>query len=402
MIKGDFFFTEVIFYYILYICTVKMCAMIIEDKIDSLARAGQYEMEGIGFGKVDQSLPPGVFYASCGGGKYMPLLRILSDNRCKYNCYYCPWRSSIDIERGYITPDELAKYFFELYQRRIVKGLFLSSAVWKSPDRSMEAIVGTAEILRQKGFKGYIHLKIIPGSSDSAIESAVRLASRVSINLEAPSSKRLSLLAPQKKFDSVLMDTLTRTVKIVEKINEKLRKKVKITTQYVVGPSDESDRELLHTTELLYRKTWVHRAYYSPFFIPDPESPLSNKEPTPWIRVARLYQADWLIKHYGFKVEELPFNDKGNLPLNIDPKLKWALDNPDYFPLEINKAEREELLRVPGLGPKAVSYILKTRVKERFKFPYQLKPITNRWKTAVNFLLFDGRKYTYPMQLELI
>lgn len=374
--------------------------MLIEDKIDSLAKGGRFEMEGLGYGKEEDGMPAGVFFASCGGGKYMPLLRLLTDNRCKYNCYYCPWRSSADTERGFITPQEIVKYFFDLYQRKIVKGIFLSSSVWQSPDRSMEPIIDTATILRKKGFNGYIHLKIIPGSSDSTIEEAIKYASRVSINLEAPSSTHLSVLSPQKKFDSMLMDTLFRTVKLIEKVDP-ARKKVTITTQYVVGPAQETDKDLLSTTYKLYNKGWIHRAYYSPFFIPDPNSPLSGMKPTSWLRIARIYQADWLIKYYKFKLEELPFDSRGYLPYQYDPKLGWAIKHPEFFPIEINNATKEELLRVPGLGPTSVNIIVGVRRKERIKFPQQLRNITSRWKLATNFLLFDGKRYFYPVQLPL-
>ena len=325
------------------------------------------------------------------------IMRVLQTNRCDRGCSYCPLRSQNDkVRRQSFGPDELAKLFLEFQGRGMANGLLLSSGADNGADAAMEQVVKTAMILRQKfRYGGYIHLKVLPGTSLPLIEEAARLADRLSVNLEAPSAERLGALSAEKNFFS---DIIMRMEWI-----EKLRQEhgwlpAGQSTQMIVGAGLETDREILKTTGWLYRDKGLRRVYYGAFS-PAIGTPLEGSAPPSARRQQRLYQSDWLISQYGFSFDELPFTSDGSLPQNLDPKVAWALQHLELFPLELNKAEPEELLRVPGLGLVSVARILELRPHARFKTLEHLKKTGAATNRARDFITLDGRYFGAPHDL---
>lgn len=291
-------------------------------------------------------------------GTTVRLLKILQTNACSKNCLYCANRVTRDIPRETFCPDELARLFESMRRAGLAQGLFLSSAISGHPDADMARMIATAEILRSRfRFRGYIHLKILPGASRGAIERAARLADRISINVEAPGEEALRRVAGQKRF---FQDILSRVRWIHEAVaDSKLRAKSH-TTQFVVGAAQEKDRDILVWTERLYRSEGLARAYFSAYQIPDLDTPL-RCPPAPLLREHRLYQADFLLRKYGFQLEELVFESDGNLSLSVDPKQAWARRHPEAFPVDLATAPREVLLRVPGIGPVSAAKICEAK-----------------------------------------
>jgi predicted DNA-binding helix-hairpin-helix protein len=328
-------------------------------------------------------------------GKTIPLLKTLLTSACERDCHYCPFRAGRNFRRTTLKPDEMAHIFMAMHRAGIVKGLFLSSGMIGGGISTQDRLLDTAQILRERlGFKGYLHLKIMPGAEIDQVAQAMSLADRVSINLEAPNSKRLNILAPHKEFE----DELIQPLKWINRINSsnpiKSRwtgKRPSVATQFVVGGAGENDVELLTTTEYLYRKLNLRRAYFSPFK-PVEDTPLESLPATMLQRENRLYQASFLIRDYGFSMEELPFNQNGNLPQDLDPKLSWAKLHLAEDPIEINNACKEELLRIPGIGPKGASTLLFERRKNRLTSIEELRKIGINPKRAVPFILIDGHR----------
>ena len=296
-----------------------------------------------------------IYPAQLPNGQNIKLLKTLLTSACERDCFYCPFRAGRDFRRATFKPEEFANVFMELNRTGVAEGTFLSSGVAGGGVRTQDKLLDTADILRRKrGFRGYIHLKIMPGAEKSQVERAMQLADRVSVNLEAPNTDRLARLAPHKQF----LDELLQPLKWVEEIR-KTQPACKgwngrwpsTTTQFVVGGADESDLELLTTTAWLNKNVRLKRAYFSAFN-PIADTPLENKTATDPMREHRLYQASFLLRDYGFDPEELPFVNDGFLPLRTDPKLAWAQINLIERPLEINRAEKSQLLRIPGIGPK--------------------------------------------------
>jgi len=328
-------------------------------------------------------------------GQTIKLLKTLLTSACERNCYYCPFRAGRDFRRATFSPDEFARVFMELNRRGIAEGTFLSSGVAGGGIRSQDRLIETAEVLRHKyGFRGYIHLKIMPGAEQAQVEHAMRLADRVSINLEAPTNERLARLAPEKVF----LEELFRPLQWVEQIRQSQpahlgwnRRWPSTTTQFVVGGSDENDLELLTTTAWLNSHVNLKRAYFSAFK-PVPDTPLENKTATNPLRQHRLYQASFLLRDYGFDLEELPFAGDGNLPLALDPKQAWARENLIERPLEINRAGKQELLRVPGIGLKGAEAILRARKHKSLRDLAMLKKLGVIAERAAPYLLMDGAR----------
>jgi predicted DNA-binding helix-hairpin-helix protein len=271
-----------------------------------------------------------------------------------------------------------------------VSGLFLSSGISGSPNRAMQRMLDTVEILRQSyQFKGYIHMKLMPGCSFEYVEQAVKRADRVSVNLEAPSPERLALIADQKMFQSAILQPM-RWVK--QLADSGLVAPSGMVTQYVVGAAGEPDTELLGTTQMLYREVHLRRAHYSAFS-PIPGTPLAEHAPTSPRREHRLYQADFLMRQYGFAAEELVYRSDGNLPSGGDPKLIWARFHPERYPIEVNTAERTDLLRIPGIGPLTVERILTMRrVHHLLSSVADLKAAGAVANRALPFVLLNGRR----------
>ncbi|MFA4029943.1 MAG: hypothetical protein GDYSWBUE_001279 [Candidatus Fervidibacterota bacterium] len=323
------------------------------------------------------------------GTRKVRLLKTLLTNACRNDCRYCATSCLVDRRVISLTPHELATAFMEMYRRGLVSGLFLSSGVHGSADATMEKLIDTAIILRRKlGYRGYLHLKVMPGASEEAIKQAAKFADRLSCNLEAPNASRLKAIAPSKDFEGEIWKTLTL---IGDCAGETL--KCGYTTQLVVGAAGESDREILSTTWLLYRQHGLHRAYYSGF-MPIPGTPMENHPPTSQQRQLRLYQADWLLRFYGFELDELVFDDAGNLPLDVDPKMAWATSHMDAFPVEVNEAPKELLLRVPGIGVTAAERIIKARRERKLTSVEQLMALGVAIERCAPFILLDGKPTT--------
>jgi predicted DNA-binding helix-hairpin-helix protein len=299
------------------------------------------------------------------------LFKTLLSNVCSNDCKYCPLRANQDPRRCTLEPEELAKIFMDYYRAGKVQGFFLSSGVIGAPDKTMERINKTAAILRfRENFQGYMHLKIIPGASDAAIEEAVSMAHNVSLNIEAPGEKSFRKLCSQKNY---LADVI-RPIKLISELTAKGTRysKVKQTTQFVVGASDETDQEIVKYSWGLYKRLNMGRVYFSAYQrglgatdLPGEQARQSNAELL--MREHRLYQVDWLIRQYGFQEDDIGFERSGNLSLIDDPKAIWARTHPEFFPLNANKASRYELLRVPGLGPVTVGKILTQRRQHRLR-----------------------------------
>jgi predicted DNA-binding helix-hairpin-helix protein len=329
------------------------------------------------------------------GGKRIALLKTLQTSACERDCYYCPFRAGRDFRRATFTPDEMARVFSELAQRNRVEGLFLSSGLAGGGIRTQDKIIATAEILRRKyEFRGYIHLKVMPGAEAEQIRRAMQLANRVSVNLEAPNTQRLAQLAPHKVF----LEELVRPLRLIESIRRELGFGPGSTTQFVVGGADESDREILATASQLIREARLSRVYFSAFN-PIPDTPLENRAPTPLMREHRLYQSDFLLRQYGFGFDDLVFDGGGNLPLQMDPKIAWAQRHLAHAPVELNRAGRGELLRVPGIGPKTVDVILRARHTGRLRELADLRKLGILAARAAPFILLNGRRPPYQLPL---
>jgi predicted DNA-binding helix-hairpin-helix protein len=329
------------------------------------------------------------------GGKTIPLLKTLLTSACERNCNYCPFRAGRNYRRTTFTPDEMAKTFVDMHRAGLVEGLFLSSGIIGGGVRTQDKITDTAAILRQKyRFRGYIHLKVMPGAEKGQVQRAMQLANRLSVNLEAPNGPRLHALAPLKKFEQELLQPLQwieeirRTQSAREGWNGRWPSS---TTQFVVGGGQETDLELLSTAEFLYRHLHLQRTYFSAFH-PVPDTPLENLPAEDPMRQHRLYQASFLFRDYGFDLEDLPFGADGNLPLALDPKLAWAEQNLLHSPVEVNKADHHQLLRVPGIGPKSARNILQERRKGTLRTLPDLRKIGVRTKTMEPYVLLDGQR----------
>lgn len=359
--------------------------------------------EGSGCGADHQrdKEPAGVPYrAALPNGRSISLLKTLLTSACERDCNYCAFRAGRDFRRATLSPEDMAKVFIGYHEAGIVEGLFLSSGIAGGGIRIQDKLNATADILRNKHhFMGYLHLKIMPGAEYEQVLRAMQLADRVSINLEAPNLLRLKTLAPHKAFNELLrslqwIDTIRKSMPSYQAWRHKWPSSV---TQFVAGGSGESDLELLSTTENLYRNGFISRAYFSPFR-PVENTPLENLPPTSTKRENHLYQASFLLRDYGFSLEELPFNKDGNLPDDRDPKLNWAISNL-HQPIEINEANRHEFIKIPGIGPKTADAIVKIRRVGIIQNAEGLGKIGINLSKALPFLLFNGRRSSFQARL---
>ena len=347
-------------------------------------------------GQRQDDLSDSIHKAVMPGGKRIALLKTALTSACERDCAYCAFRHGRDFRRATFTPDELARLFVQLHRRRIAEGIFLSSGVAGGGPRTQDRLIATAELLRRRYcFNGYIHLKIMPGAERDQIVAAMRLADRVSVNLEAPNPKRLATLAPHKGFG----DELLQGLRWIEEIRRQAPGRwPSSTTQFVVGGVDESDVELLTTTEFLHREVGLARAYYSGFS-PVLDTPLENRCACPPLREHRLYQSSFLLRDYAFTVEELPFDELGNLPQECDPKLAWARRHLRNAPIELNTADRRDLLRVPGIGPKRAERLLRARRKGRLRSLSNLRKLGIPTGQAAQFILLNGNRPSHQLSL---
>ncbi|MBN2147365.1 MAG: hypothetical protein JW726_08250 [Anaerolineales bacterium] len=328
-------------------------------------------------------------------GRQIKLLKTLLTSVCERDCFYCPFRAGRDFRRATFRPDEFAYTFKALHQAGAAEGLFISSGLIDGGAHTQDQLIDTAEILRHKiGFRGYLHLKIMPGAERAQVERAMQLADRVSINLEAPNTQRLSSLAPHKQFLEELLQPLRwveeirRTQPAYQGWNGRWPSSV---TQFVVGAVGDTDLELLSTTSSLYSQLNLKRTYFSAFD-PIPDTPLENHAPTSPARQQRLYEASFLLRDYGFDLEELPFDSSGALPLDTDPKQAWAQTHLTGQPIEINRADRHELLRIPGIGPRSALAILSARRKGTLRDLSALRHLGANAKRAAPYILLDGAR----------
>ena len=326
------------------------------------------------------------------GGKSI-LFKTLISNVCTNDCKYCPLREDMDIRRCSLRPEETAKVFLDYYRQRKVFGMFLSSGVLGSADATMDRLNAVARLLRKKyGFRRYIHLKIIPGASDAAIEEAISLASTVSLNIETPGAKNLAKLSNKKEY----IKDIIEPIKLISKLTARGMKyeKVKQTTQFIVGAAGESDAEIVKYMFGLYDRLKMHRVYFSAYQkgLGDESIIGEQLEPeTPndiFMREHRLYQVDFLLRKYGFDESDIVFEKNGNLSLTTDPKEAWALGHPEFFPVDANSASKFELLRVPGLGPVTVRRILERREQARLKRIEDVEKVGIRLQKAGKYLAF--------------
>ncbi len=337
----------------------------------------------------------GICHSFTADGRCVSLLKILLSNDCIYDCKYCVNRCTNNIERATAEPQEICELVMNFYKRNYIEGLFLSSAIFKSPNHTMERLFEVVRLLRVKyNFNGYIHLKGIPLADNLLIEKAGFYVDRMSFNLELPSEQSLKLLAPQKNKQSIIepmkMLALDKYYDNPLKLN---RRKDFLpagqTTQMIVGASPESDSQILKLTEFLYRVYKLKRVYYSNYTPTNFDTSLLPHEQAPLIREHRLYQADWLLRFYGFSADEITGED-GNLSSDYDPKCAWALKNLELFPLEINTAPFELLVRVPGIGLKSANRIVLARKHAKLDFN-DLKKLRVVLKRAIHFITCNGK-----------
>ena len=365
--------------------------MEVEDKLDTLVGAAQFDVCGYTGVRHTTSSPLRFIHrAALPGGGSVCLFKVLLTNVCANDCAYCANQIGRDSRRVSFKPEELAKIFMQLYTKRLVRGLFLSSAIAGNASQTMESMIKTVEILRHHyQFKDYIHLKILPGASLDCVEEGCKLATRVSVNIEAPTSHHLARLSSKKNLYQGILEPM-RWVKQLIATNEQLVPSGQ-TTQFVVGAAGETDRDILTTTGNLYREMELRRVYFSAFR-PVSGSQLEELRPTFPMREHRLYQADWLLRIYGFPQQEveLALGEKDNLPLTKDPKLAIAQKQPWLFPVDINRASYDELLRVPGIGPVSAGRIIEARREHSIFSLEQLKKMGALTKRALPFIWFQG------------
>lgn len=339
-------------------------------------------------------------YEAAAGGKRMTLLKTLLTSACERDCFYCPFRARRNFRRATFKPEEMAQTFSEMFTADVAQGLFLSSGVAGGGARTQDRLIATAEILRRKyNYTGYLHLKIMPGAEREQVWRAMQLADRVSINLEAPNADRLNALAPHKGF----REELLRPLQWVEEIRRSQPSHLgwngrwpSTVTQFVVGAAGERDVEILGTSAYLIKQLHLARTYYSAFS-PIVDTPLENHAPENPMRQHRLYQASFLLRDYAFDMEELPFDAQGNLQLDVDPKLGWAREHLAEQPIDLNRADKSDLLRIPGVGPKNAEAILAARRTGHLREPRDLEKLGISTARAAPFILLDGRRL--PQQL---
>ncbi|SFR93705.1 putative DNA modification/repair radical SAM protein [Anaeromicropila populeti] len=413
--------------------------MDLSKKLEILSDAAKYDVactsSGVdrkgGAGMLGNAVKRGICHCFAADGRCISLLKILLTNECIFDCKYCLNRSSNDVVRVSFTPEEVADLTIEFYRRNYIEGLFLSSGIMVSPDHTMSQMLKAVYLLRTKHkFNGYIHVKAIPGADQSLIQEMGLLADRMSINLELPTSEGLKNLAPHKSRKNILTPMKQIQLGIKENRNELLagrrmskeptalaaggetqlalnRRKNEFkqfvpsgqSTQVIIGATPETDFQIIHVAESLYQKFELKRVFYSAFVNTTHDSLLPVLEGgPPLLREHRLYQADWLLRFYGFQAGELLSEDKPNFNMLLDPKCNWALNHLEEFPIEVNKADYKKLLRIPGIGVKSAQRIVSARKHARLDFS-DLKRLGVVLKRALYFITCNG-KMMYPVKIE--
>lgn len=382
--------------------------MDINEKLRILSDAAKYDVSCSSSGSNRNSKKgqlgsvstSGICHSFTPDGRCISLLKILLTNYCIYDCTYCLNRKSNDIERAAFTVDEIVSLTINFYRRNYIEGLFLSSAIFKNANHTMEMLTNVVDKLRNSyNFRGYIHLKAIPGADESLIKKAGTLVDRMSVNLELPSNDSLKLLAPEKNKESIF--TPMKSIKNNIILYNDERKKFKSaplfvpggqSTQLIVGATKESDYNILKLSENLYNKFSLKRVYYSAYVPVNTDKNLPSIKNPPTLREHRLYQGDWLLRLYGFKADELLDNKAPNFDINFDPKTNWAINNINLFPVEINKAPYETLIRIPGIGIRGAKKILSSRRISSLDFE-DLKKLGVVLKRAQYFITCKGKYF---------
>lgn len=390
------------------------------EKLSILADAAKYDVscsssgskrknENKGLGNAEGM---GICHAHTEDGRCVSLLKILLTNHCIYDCAYCVSRKSNDVKRAAFTVQEVVDLTMNFYRRNYIEGLFLSSGIFKDPDYTMERLVLIAKKLRtEHKFNGYIHLKTIPGASEDLIREAGLYADRLSVNVEMPTEQSLKLLAPDKKREDMIKPMRFLKNEIMSREDEKKKgPKAPLfapagqSTQMVIGATPESDWQILKMADLFYDKMKLKRVYYSGYV------PVSNDNrlpaigtPVPMVRENRLYQADWLLRHYNFTVDEIVTPDDPFLDMQIDPKLGWALRNLDQFPVDINRADLDIIKRIPGIGVQSAQKIWEARKFNKLTWDHlkQFNIAANRAKYFLSMKVHDFAPKDYtPDQIK--
>jgi predicted DNA-binding helix-hairpin-helix protein len=333
-----------------------------------------------------------ISHAVLPGGQRMPLVKGMITSACERDCFYCPFRAGRDFRRATFQPDELARTYLALFKAGITQGLFLSSGIMQGGQSTQDKLLATAAILREKYlYKGYLHLKIMPGADYAQLERACQLADRISINLEAPNQNRLTQLAPKKKFTE--LEEPLRWYRSIQKSlpNNSTLKLPSATTQFVVGSAGEPDKELLISTAFVYQQYHLQRVYFSSFR-PVPGTPFANIAPCPPERQLRLYQASFLLRDYDFSVNEFVYLQDGNLSPHGDPKWLWAEKHLRSNPVELNSADHQTLMRVPGIGKLGAKRIVKSRQQHNFRNIDELAVFGLNVRRIAPFVLVKGRR----------
>ena len=361
----------------------------------SCASSGAPNRGSTGEAGIGSTTRMGICHSYAPDGRCISLLKILLTNFCLYDCQYCVNRRSSDVPRARFTADEVVQLTLDFYRRNYVEGLFLSSGIIRSPDYTMEELTRVARTLREvHDFRGYIHLKTIPDADERLIAEAGRFADRLSVNIEMPTAESLTTLAPEKNVGSIKV-TMGRIRMRRDEVKAEPRSgkfaPAGQSTQLIVGADASTDHTVLRTAETLYGSYRLRRVYYSAFSpIPHASAKLPTRAP-PLVREHRLYQADWLLRHYGFTADEIIVDDGGGLDLDIDPKLAWALAHREQFPVDLNRAPREALLRVPGLGARNVKRLLAVRRQRRIRYVDLVKLRCDTTKISPFVITVDHR-----------
>ena len=390
----------------------------VKEKLNILADAAKYDVSCSSSGSNRKNNNKGLGDTGIGichtyteDGRCVSLLKILLTNYCIFDCAYCVTRKSNDIKRAAFKIQEVVDLTINFYRRNYIEGLFLSSGIFKNSDYTMERLIAVAKKLRlEEKFNGYIHLKSIPGASDELMYEAGLYADRLSVNIEIPTISGLKLLAPDKKHEDFIKPMLKVKNEIIKYKSE--RKIIKSTpkyapagqsTQMIIGATGESDKDIMYSANHYYKNFNMKRVYYSGYVPVTEDSRLpSIGSQVPMLRENRLYQTDWLLRFYGFNVQEILNETHPNLDIDIDPKLSWALRNLQYFPVDINKADKRILARVPGIGMYSVSKILKARKFRKLNWEH-LKKIGIALNRAKYFIICDSHHWEkHDMQADKI
>ena len=379
-------------------------ALDLMDKLKILADSAKYDVactssgvdRGAKKGAIGTAVAGGICHSFTADGRCISLLKLLLTNTCIYDCHYCSNRRSNDVPRATFTPQEVAKITLDFYQRNYIEGLFLSSAVVRNPDYTMELLIETLRIVREDyRFNGYIHVKAIPGADEALIRRLGQLTDRMSVSIELPSEQSLTALAPEKTKAAILSP-----MRYINNTSRQAKEELALfknapsfvpagqSTQLIVGATPESDSKIVHLAQGLYKKYGMRRVFYSAY-VPVGNSNLPSISP-PLLREHRLYQADWLLRFYGFTANEIFRDADENLNLRVDPKCHWALRNLHIFPIEVNKADYDMLMRIPGIGQTSAKRIVTARRVGRLDF-HDLKRMGIVLKRAKYFITCNGK-----------